>query len=189
MTTKAASVWRAAHQRANRFSMQLRHNDSGATAVEFAMVGLPFLIMMFGIIAVGLFFFTTFSLENAIEVASRPIRTGEAMTAGMTKEAFKAKVCENAPQYVDCDGKMRVNVQNYALEDVIVPPTCTDAGGALVPPGNTNFAPGAANRIVLVTVCYQFDLAGNIPFLKLGTMSNGAAMIQASTTFKVEPYS
>jgi Flp pilus assembly protein TadG len=189
MTLKAVSIWLRARQRADRFDAKLRRNESGATAVEFALVSLPFLMLVFGIIGVGLFFFTTFSLENAIESASRPIRTGEAQTTGMTKEAFKAKVCGYAPMYVDCDGKMRVNVQNFSLEDIITPPTCTDAGGALVPPASTSYAPGAANRIILVTVCYQFDLTGSIPFLKLGSMSNGATMIQASTTFKVEPYS
>ncbi len=188
MVVQSISVWQLARRRADRFAARVRTNESGATAVEFAMVGLPFLMMTFGIIAVGLFFFTTFSLENAIETASRPIRTGEAMTNGMTKEAFKAKICQYAPQYIDCDGKMRVNVQNYALTDVIVPPSCTDAGGDLVPAASTNFSPGAANRIVLVTVCYQFDLTGNIPFLRLGSMSGGAALIQASTTFKVEPF-
>ncbi len=189
MTTLSASMWRRTRLRGGRASSALGKDESGATAIEFAMVGFPFLAMMFGIIAIGLFFFTTFSLENAIEQASRPIRTGEAQTDGMTKEQFKAKVCAHAPIYIDCAGKMRVNVQNFALTDVITPPACTDGGGALVPPASETYAPGAANRIVLVTVCYQFDLAGSIPFLKLGSGSGDAAMIQASTTFKIEPYS
>jgi hypothetical protein len=39
-----------------------------------------------------------------------------------------------------------------------------------------------------VTVCYEWELAGKIPFLNLANMANGSALIQASTTFRTEPY-
>ncbi len=49
---------------------------------------------------------------------------------------------------------------------------------------------GAASEVVLVTLCYKWDLAKNFEFLQLGTGSNGSgpAMIQASTAFKSEPF-
>ncbi len=180
------------HERVSRRALGrlavLRRDDNGATAIEFAMVSMPFLMLLFGLIAVGLFFFTTFSLENAVEQAARPLRTGEAQTAGMTKDQFKASVCGKLPAYVECGGKLRINVQNFNVGDAITPPACVDAGGALVEPAGTPYAPGTANQIMLVTACLQFDLAGKIPFLQLGKMSGGAALLQASTTFKIEPY-
>lgn len=165
------------------------HRDtSGSTAIEFAMVSGPFLALLFGIMAVGLFFFTTFSTENAVEQAARPLRTGEAQAAGKTKDQFKKDVCDKLPAYVDCDGKLRVNVQKFAAGQPIVAPACVDAGGALVPPAGTPYAVGAQNEIMLVTACLEWSLAGKIPFLQIGQMANGAALIQASTTFKIEPY-
>lgn len=188
MSIGLSVLWRQARVRATRRAQKLQRDESGATAIEFAMVSMPFLALLFGIIAVGLFFFTTFSLENAVEQASRPLRTGEAQTAGMTKDQFKASVCAKVPAYVDCGGKLRVNVQKYNLGDAIVAPACVDAGGALVPAASTAYAPGAANQIMLVTACLEWELAGKIPFLTLSSMGNGAALIQASTTFKIEPY-
>ena len=41
---------------------------------------------------------------------------------------------------------------------------------------------------MLVTTCYEWQLAGSMPFLRLGHMNNGSALIQASTTFMTEPY-
>jgi hypothetical protein len=157
-------------------------------AIEFAMVGLPFLMLLFGIIAVGLFFFTTFALENAVEDAARLIRTGQAQQSGMTAEEFKQEVCARAPRYVDCDLKMRVNVQSFTGFGSIVAPSCVDTGGNLVPPTGTTFDPGAESTVVLVTVCYEWELPGKIPFLNLANMANGSALIQASTTFRSEPY-
>jgi Flp pilus assembly pilin Flp len=166
-----------------------RVDENGVTAVEFAMVGMPFFMMLFGIMAVGLIFFTTFALESAVEESARLIRTGQAQESGMTKAQFKAEVCSRAPRYVDCDGKIRVNVQSFSNFSDIVPPSCLDGGGNLVPPAGTVFHPGAVSEVVLVTVCYEWELAGKIPFLQLGSMTNGAALIQTSTTFRTEPYS
>lgn len=188
MTSKLCSPWRHARRGVCGNAAAVRNNESGSTAIEFAMVSMPFLALLFGIIAVGLFFFTTFSLENAVEQASRQLRTGEAQTAGMTKDQFKTNVCAPIQSYIDCAGKLRVNVQKYNLGDVIVQPSCTDGGGNLTPDAGTAYAPGAANQIMLVTACLQWDLAGKIPFLTLSTMGNGAALIMASTTFKIEPY-
>lgn len=164
-----------------------RKHDGGFTAVEFAMVAPWFLMLLFGIIAVGLYFFTTFSLENAVDQAARLIRTGQAQESGMTREQFKQKVCENAPQYVDCAGKMRVNVVSSGDPATLAPPSCIDSG-ALMPEASTAYNAGAAGTYVIVTVCYEWELAGKIPFLHLGDMGNGSAMIQAATTFKSEPY-
>jgi Flp pilus assembly protein TadG len=185
-------LWEQAQQRARNNAASWKRNEDGATAIEFAMVALPFLMMLFGIIAVGLFFFTTFSLENAVEQASRPMKTGEAQQAnnktGKTKAEFKAEVCSLLPAYVDCTGKLRINVQKYNDGDMITPPACVDAGGNLVGDAGTPFNPGARKQIMLVTGCLEWALAGQIPFLQLGSMSNGAAMLQASTTFKTEPF-
>jgi Flp pilus assembly protein TadG len=188
MKSELSILWLQARCNARRRAARLARDDNGATAIEFAMVAMPFLMMLFGIIGVGLFFFTTFSLENAVEQASRPIRTGEAQTAGMTKDQFKTNVCGLLPDFVDCGGKLRINVQSYNVGDAIVAPACVDAGGALVPPAGTPYAVGTANQIMLVTACLQWTMASNIPFLKLGSMADGSALIQASTTFKIEPF-
>ena len=42
---------------------KVRKDQSGATAIEFAMVATPFLMLVFGIIQIGLLFFTTFTIE------------------------------------------------------------------------------------------------------------------------------
>jgi Flp pilus assembly protein TadG len=166
-----------------------RSDQAGVTAVEFGMVITPFLMLLFGIVAIGLFFFTTFSLENAVEQAARLIRTGQAQTANMTTEQFKAEVCSHAPSYVDCDGKLRVSVQKFNEWTQITPentPKCLDSGGNLS--STATYDAPVANEVALVWVCYEWDMVKDIPFLNLGNMSNGARLIQAATTFRVEPY-
>jgi Flp pilus assembly protein TadG len=166
-----------------------RKDEKGATAVEFGLVALPFIMMLFGIIAIGLYFFTTFTLENAVEQASRQIRTGQAQQANMTPDQFRTAVCSFLPGNMPCDSSIQVNVQSYPDSASITAdslPKCLDGGGSLS--NATQFTPGAANVIVLVWVCYEWKLASKIPFLRLGDMGNGSRLIQATTTFRTEPY-
>jgi len=171
-----------------RFLRRFGRNDSGAAAVEFALISFPFLGMMFGIIAVGLYFFVTFSLENAVEQAARLIRTGQAQTQDMTTDQFKEEVCDRSPGFIDCDGKMRVNVAVFSGFGTISAPSCTDSGGNLIPEPAPSAVPGSAGDVVLVTVCYEWELAGKLPFIEVGNMGNGSALIRASTTFRTEPF-
>jgi Flp pilus assembly protein TadG len=190
MMPRSFQTWRTASKRATKLNARLSKDESGATAVEFAMVAAPFLMLLFGTIAVGLYFFVTFSLENAVEQAARLIRTGQAQMTNppMTTTQFKTQVCDNAPSFIDCAGKLRVNVVAASSFSSLATPACTDSNGKLVPDAAVSNVPGAAGDAVLVTVCYEWSLAGQMPFLKLGKMANGSALIQAATTFRTEPY-
>jgi Flp pilus assembly protein TadG len=65
--------------------------DDGAAAIEFAIVAIPFLIMVFAIIELGLTFLVSMSLENAMMTVDRKIRTGDLQSA--TQQKFVSDVC------------------------------------------------------------------------------------------------
>ena len=193
-----------------RSGSSLRADERGTTAVEFGMVATPFFMMLFGIISVGFYFFTTFTLENAVEGAARLIRTGQMQTVTSSGSpatyaypasisavcassdaldvCFKKQVCAHLPTYVDCANKVRVNVQSFTDFASVTTASCLNGSGALVANSATTFSAGTASQVVLVSACYEWALAGQMPFLKLGHMSNGSALIQAATTFMTEPY-
>jgi Flp pilus assembly protein TadG len=173
------------------------HDESGATALEFGIIALPFMMMLFGIISVCLFFFTNFTLENAVWQASRVIRTGQLQQgqgayAGMTsnedrKKAFKKALCAKAPTFLDCDSKAVVIVQNNANFSGIAEPKCSN-NGILVPDSTAGFDTGGTSAVVLVTVCYPWDFGTKLPFLKMSGLSDGSLLMQASVAFRTEPY-
>ena len=51
-----------------------------------------------------------------------------------------------------------------------------------------SYAPGQENVVVLAWLCYEWTMAKNIPWLNLSNMGNGSRLIQATTTFRTEPY-
>jgi Flp pilus assembly protein TadG len=168
-----------------------RSDSRGATAIEFAFVATPFLMFAMGIVGIGLHFFTQDSVEHAVEAASRKIRTGQAQKEGKTLADFRQMVCDETAGYVDCS-KLSVHVQTGNNWADIDPQNCL-TNGLLSPSTGTGTDPlanysGGASAVVLVTACYEWTLAGELPFLHLGTMSNGSALMQAVTTFRTEPY-
>lgn len=178
-------TWIGSRRPARGYLSRLAKDSSGVGAVEFGLVATPFLMMMFGILGIGIYFFTVFSVESAIEVASRQIRTRDDITVS----GFKTKVCGMVPNYVQCGTALHVSVQDFPDSAAITANSihkCLDGNGninATVP-----FDPGSAgNPIILVIACYEWELANILPFLKLGNMSNGSMLIQAATTFRIEP--
>ena len=181
----------------------LRRDERGATAVEMGFVLGPFLMLLFGIISVGFYYFTTFMLENAVEEAARLIKTGQAQTGSwttnpahppMTAAEFKTSVCNKLPTFSDCNSKARVHVKSFSDFGNITYPSCLLNEGAANESLKTDaqmyadLGMGGASTVVLVTVCYEWDLAGKIPFLQLGSMKNGSALVEVRTAFKSEPY-
>lgn len=176
----------------------------GSAAIEFAIVSMPFLVFAFGILLVGLQFFTNNSMEHAVEAAAREIRTGQAQKAGKTVDQFKQMICAHAVGYVTCGSDLVVHVQSAADWSTIVPRPCV-TGNSLTPPvGNStdalNTQSGGAGSAVLITACYKWELGQDLwqavyNLFMVGSWSGGATrttapitVLQAATTFKTEPY-
>jgi len=186
-------VSRHPDKRSQTITGKLLANEGGATAVEFGLLAPPLLLFIVGLIGYGLYFFTESSLEYGVEAASRKIRTGQVNSAGtqrddkqMTVNEFKRSVCTTAGPLIDCD-KLQVHVESGEKWSEITPPTCTNAEGGMTGSGGDepiSTYSGGASRIVLVTLCYNWDLAKTFgTYLKLPTG------MQATAAFKSEPYS
>ena len=163
-------------------------NETGATAVEFALVAAPFIALLVGIIETFLVFFAGQQLQTVVNQTSRLILTGQAQKQGLSQSAFTTKLCANVVVLFNCSGLM-IDVEAYSdfSSTATGTPTLTFDGSGQVT--NTwQYNPGTANQIVVVRVMYQWPvLLGPLGF-SLSNLSNGNRLIMASSTFKNEPY-
>ena len=196
MIRRLSGYTRRAHVRALRRLRDWRRDESGFTAVEFAMVSLPFVMLLFGILSVCLYFFTNFTMENAVWQASRVIRTGQfqqgvggyaSLSMDDKKKAFKAALCAKSPQFIDCEKAIVLVQSNSAGFGSITQPTCAK-DGSMIEQKDAGFDAGGASSVVLVTVCYPWSFGGSLPFIGLGNISDGSLLIQASVAFRTEPF-
>lgn len=87
--------------------------ERGATAVEFAFVGIPFFWIFMVIFETGTMLFAEYSIQASVQQASRLIRTGQATNNALTEQQFRTAICDTASLVIDCT-KVKVYVNNYA---------------------------------------------------------------------------
>jgi Flp pilus assembly protein TadG len=184
-------------ERLRRKTARWRSDQSGFTAVEFAIVALPFVMLLFGTISVSLFYFTTFTMENAVWMAGRGIRTGQfqqgqGIYTGIAtnedrKKAFKQALCAKAPGYIDCNKVVVLVQSNSGGFGSITPPVCA-TDGEMIDQSKAEFNAGGASSVVLITACYPWSFGGRLPFFALNNMKDGSLLVQASVAFRTEPF-
>lgn len=159
----------------------------GSTAVEFALVALPFITLMFGTLELGLVFMVSTTLDNATDTAARTIRTGQLQSAGGTAASFKTAIC-NEMSWLgsSCSTNLHVDVRTFtSFANVAIPDPTTN--GAF-DNAKTTFVPGGGEDIVLVRVYYEWSLI--TPLLNQGmeNLSGGKRLISATAAFRNEPF-
>lgn len=161
-----------------------RKAREGAAALEFALVAVPFFVLLFSLIELGLVFIIDAVAENATVEASRLVRTGEAQNQGFTPEKFKQAFCDNMSVFKsDCAARTTVDVR-----------VVTDFAAAVNAP-STNGIPdqplydgGDAEDLILVRVWYKQPMI--VPSLTqaVGSSGTGQVVISATTAFRNEPW-
>jgi Flp pilus assembly protein TadG len=163
----------------------------GSTAVEFAIIALPFLVLLFGIVELGMVFLVSTTLQNATDAAARQIRTGEFQTAGAnTKTDFKTLVCNNMTWLsAPCAGKLSIDVQTFDTFSSLSATGPTNA--ATFNPNTTCFTTGQPGDIVLVRAYYEWTIFTPLLNASLVNMGSGSGkrLINAATSFRNEPWS
>jgi Flp pilus assembly protein TadG len=161
-----------------------RRND-GAAAVEFALVVLPFLALMFAIIQTALVFFAQQTLETVTANTARQVLTGQAQNAGYSQATFKQLVCN---QFVvalfNCTTGLSVDVRTYTSFgsiDSTLPPYQNGTFTTVYQPGN----PG---DIVVVRLLYAWPMFVSLLGDDLANFGNNSRLLIATAAFRNEPY-
>src|SRR5579871_5500428 len=75
----------------------------GATAVEFALIGAPFVALLVALIQTFLVFFAQQYLETAVIQSSRMILTGQVQAQSFNQTQFASLVCSNLVYLFNCN--------------------------------------------------------------------------------------
>jgi pilus assembly protein Flp/PilA len=177
-----------------RVLARFRRSQDGATAVEFAMVATPFLMLLAAIIETAMMFWTSQVLEEAVSQTSRRLLTGEAQTrytgdAAANTAAFKNDICASSPGLVDCS-KLVIDVRTYS--SFAGAKTGVDGSNPITAGGlNTTgfgFNQPQPQQIVVVRAVLEYPLTFTSWSSSLANIGEGRRGIVASTTFRTEPF-
>ena len=162
--------------------------DKRATAsIEFAIVALPFLALIFAALQLSVIYFCTQALETFTESNSRQILVGLIQQQNLNAAQYKAQLCAKLPSLFNCNRFFVDVVSTSAFANANTPlPTLTfDSNGNVT--NSWSFNPGTPGDIVIVRMLYQWSVF-NLPFgLNLINQTNGSRLLMATSVFKNEP--
>jgi len=170
-----------------RVARRFRRHQEGAAAVEFALVAIPFLALTFAIIETALVFFAGQTLESAASDAGRLIMTGQAQSAGFSKDDFKTAVCNDlAGGLFDCAGGVSVNVTTFSSFGAVN--TSAPLTNGQLDTTKTNYTPGGPHCIVAVQLYYQWPIYVSLLGDNLANQNGNKRLLVATSVFRNEPY-
>ncbi len=144
--------WRA-RRRAEGGLCRFGSDRRGATAVEFGLVLMPFMAILFAVFEIGFVNLQTEMLANAVSDAGRAMLTGDLQTAGVT----------TAQQFVStymCQASGRTLPSNFNCSNLIIDvrPASTfvagDTSNDFYKSTSNEFCPGRPGQVVVMRVAY-----------------------------------
>jgi Flp pilus assembly pilin Flp len=173
-----------------KFARRWRGEEDGATAVEFALLAVPFMLLVVGIIEMSLMFLAGSLLEGAVNDAARLIRTGQLQTAGGSsddqKEAFLKAVCDHAGMLLDCSRFQYQVIKLDSFNDDITPKF--DEDGNLIDKDKFDLDQITSGCIAIVRVMYYYPLLTPLLSTAFSDSPNNTHLLMSTTAFETEPY-
>lgn len=169
-----------------RLLRRFRRDNRAATAIEFAIVAIPFFALMFAILETFLLFFASQTIETATNVGARLIRTGQAQAQGLTAVTFQEKICEALIGLFNCEANLMVDVRTYAFFEAVDMTQPIDEDGNLI--NNFVYQPGVGGDVVVVRAFLEWPIHTNLLGLGLANLADGNRLIAAATAFRNEPF-
>ena len=169
---------------------QLSKSNSGAAAVEFALISPLFFAFIFSMFEAGLLFTRIALVEDATRTASRQIYTGAAQNGGVSQDDLKQVICDNTYGFLSCEDSITLEVR--PINNFSSIPTnaaiCDESGDDLNP--IVQYTPGTPSQTIFVRVCVTVPVL--TPGLGLGlaltkTANNNYAIV-TSFAFESEPF-
>jgi Flp pilus assembly protein TadG len=163
-----------------------RRAKKGSAAVEFAMLAIPFFLLLYAVIDTSLVYFATQTLENGVSTAARQIKTGQAQASSMTQQQFRTLICNQISMLLACDSRLGIDVRRFTSFGGVTLPAALDANGNLT--GSYQFNMGSAGDIIVVRAFYAWPVLTPNFGQSLVNMNGNARLLTAAMAFKNEPF-
>ncbi len=159
-------------------------NERGATAVEYALVGPIFLLLLVGQFELAYMMFTSVIVDGATASAARLVRTGQVQTAADPVAAFQTQLCNRLYGVISCN-KLSYDVRTSSTFAGITFGLTFDEDGT---PTDAGFSTGTVGDIVVVTVTYRWTFYTPMVYTLFGDSQGTTKRIYSTAVFRNEPY-
>jgi len=169
-------------------------NREGTAAIEFAILAVPFFMLLFAVLELAIIFFINSTLTHSVSEASRQIRTGNFQACG-SKAKFKELVCDKMEGLGNCEKRLRIDVvtdDSFSAITLVTPPAPPDPDPddeTAEDIENGEYTNPGASAPVIVRGLYYHKLVLPTQLTRLENIDGkGVRLLSATTAFKSEPF-
>ncbi|ABC89024.1 hypothetical conserved protein [Rhizobium etli CFN 42] len=190
-----------------KFRAVARSRD-GAAAIEFALLAIPYFLVIFAILETFIAFAAEELVSNAVDTMSRRMRTGQitynlGRTTDMSRTQFRQAFCNEISILISCStseaatpSKLYLDVQTFGSFSAI-PTTIPKVSSDRYADINTaafKYTPGGAGTINMLRAYYRWEIITDLvrPYITTIRPSDGSMptqyLIIATSAFQNEQY-
>ena len=171
--------------KAMRIFERLKRDRSGVAAVEFALIALPFFMLIFAIIEIAVMYLVDAALDSALHKSVRQVRVGTAAAGHWDINAFKAALCGNLVLPVNCSDNVMVRATVISDMNSVNRVSGIQDGKLAV---TESFDIGVAGDYVLIQVFLPWTTVMQYYSYSSARLSDGSYALTAAELFKNEPF-
>ena len=187
---------------------RLRKSRDGAAAIEFAILAMPYFLIIFAIIETFVAFMGEQLVVNATDTMARKVRTGQitsglGLTSNMSKEQFKQAFCDEvsilitcSPQEVYKSQKLYIDLRTFStFKDIPANLALKKVGEYYdLDESQMGYTPGGPGTINMLRVYYRWQVFTDLirPYITKVRPVDGSMpshfLIVGTGAFQNEPY-
>ena len=161
----------------------------GTAALEFGLIGLPFMTLLLGIIQIGYLFYVQEMMDYATQAGARQIQIGAAQASGNPAAFVQQAMCNALATLMPCTGivlSSQVVTDFYNVAEGQVPQNNGTFNSTAL-----TFCPGQPGQLVLFQTYYPVIgiLTGLLPVNTVVDNGSAANMIVSTQAFMNEQFS
>ncbi len=166
----------------------------GSTAMEFAMLAIPFALLVFAILESCISFAGQEVMANITDDVARQLRTGQLQQNNVTEASIKQLICNRLQIIVaqNCPG-LQVDLREYSSFANAASAGYRISGNQIILTqggSDTTFtvAPGLAESINMLRVFYKWPVMTDLLAKQMANFTDGTTLHFASVTWQNEPF-
>ncbi|MGV2122127.1 TadE/TadG family type IV pilus assembly protein [Agrobacterium vitis] len=197
---KRDGLWR----RWRLVARRLRRSREGSAAIEFAILAIPYFLIIFAILETFVAFIAEQTVNAAVDTLGRQLRTGnitynQARSTDKTATEFRQLFCNEISFLLTCDAaevatpnRLWLDVRTYTAFSAM-PTTIATTSGSL-DTSSFAFTPGGASSINMLRAFYYWPVTTDLvrPYIatihRPGVSSNSDYLIVSTLAFQNENY-
>ena len=165
-----------ARLRPARLWRRLQRSRDGAAAIEFALLAIPYFMIIFAILETFIAFTGEQLVSNAVDTMSRKLRTGQ-ITAGlgrssdMTRTQFRTAFCNEVSILIKCSSaeiatpdKLYLDVRSFTTFASMPTdlPIVTSGTASSLNTATFQYAPGGPSTINMLRAYYRWQITTDL---------------------------